>query len=527
MLLFLLFPNHDYSWDVLERTRVLWAWDHAPATHRYYWAHVLELPLARPFHAVFAGQQDPCRGLQAMESLAAGAILGLVYVGTRVRQRPLVAASVVALAGSAFAVWALASRGEERLVGALWLIGSMTLYVREASAAREPRMLRGALVGVVIGLAPLVHLTGLLAPACVALDVAVTGLARLIRRPSGPLAPGAIALGTATCTAVVGLIANFTVCHPGGPVTLGALHQHLALYHHGNVTWRRATTSMVMGDVVHVDYAEVARGLASTISAAGIESWWALPVFLLVAGASWLAAGALLVRDPARRRAAGLYLVVTGLWTLHFLHFEPENPESWLFLWLASMAFLGWSLPPVSPVLGLGLSGVLLVTAVFIVWHDVPFARQLARTGRPEQLAREFEALVKDGDVLLTDDPYWARVHRAFAIKLHRVILLRALLDEQPEPYVADEFVRVREVNGWLAAGRSIWCDATCANALQGKADLGPPITVGDTRFRALRSRLPEPADGGVRGGARSRLGRVRAAPSRRNRPRALPWLGA
>jgi hypothetical protein len=484
---FIAFPSQAFSWDVLERSHVLWTWERALPGSRYFWAHILELPLARPFHVAFATVSHPSEGMQVLESVSAGLIVALVAFIAAGRSGSLVAGVALALpvaVSSGF--WDLASHGEEKVVGALFLLGAATAYLRVTR--NESATASGAvLTGLLWAVAPLVHLTNLILFPYLMVDAAYQAITR--RRLGGGSLRSTVVVGVvAAGTLVPSLFAYVRLTDPTAPPTLQAITRLLLTYHGGNI-------ADVLAPAQPTPWFQLPIGLQATVAT---SSSWGLSIFVTAFSLAVGLAVRALWHIQNERRPALAFVTLSGGWILHFWHYEPWNPESWLALWTGTVLFIGWSVGgllagPGRRALG-PVSAVAVALSVTLLVGNLSWFRSQHGPFESGVIARAFDEKVEPGYILLAGTPLAGRVYRLYCLHRAYAMALLTVLNGMPEGCCTDEFLSAAAVNQKLAGGVPVYADADAARDL-GRAgvELHQEVDLAPRgKFFRVRSKLPE-----------------------------------
>ncbi len=452
-----LVPNRRMSWDVLERSYTLLHWDDASPFVRYFWAHVLELPLARPFAAAASALGRPDRALPWMESLAAGALVaGALVVTARASGRIRYATAASLALAAAGSLWVFAAGGEEKVIGALSLLTALTLALRVVSTGGSATHVSVALAAVSLGLAPLVHLTNLVVYPVVGAMLAVNAFearasrAEMFAALRRPLVMTALAVGLT----LVGLIADEAIANRGVGIERPGLIAHFTRYHGGpNATsW------------AGVDLAAAVTGTAKTVFVRGIR--WPGALTFVAVQALALACAATLFRRGRTRGVALAYLTLAVVWTAHFIRFEPWNPESWFALHLAAGLFSTWAIPILWPARVTLATRVLVVLALTQLALNAPaYARGGARPAAM-RFVDAFDRAAPTPYVMICSDPFMARYMRLYARRAVRVFPVDVLARRAPEDCCAWEYVPVEGLGAFAARGVAIVADRASVERL-------------------------------------------------------------
>lgn len=302
------------SWDVLERSDILAHWSTTPRTHRSFPSHVLELWLARPLHALFAGPGRETAGLRALGSLSVGTLAALLtWVGGRRGGWALVR-SIGCAACICFAAGCLTlgASGEEKMVAATSLCvaaAGLAWLIRDDRAGPW----QAAVVGVACAAAVLVHLTNGVLLVGIAAGVGATWLPGVVQ-PTRPRRSLAVAGIVATGIVVLGYTLLAYRWYPDAPQPFAAAWDAITAYHGPQGVARDGT---------------ITTGWAAVVGAVPGAAW----AFVIVAASPLVLLIARSTRDASQWPLAALAAAATAAWCWNFSTFEPQNPESWLGLW--------------------------------------------------------------------------------------------------------------------------------------------------------------------------------------------------
>ncbi len=434
---FLCMPNRQYSWDVLERSYLLAHWADAPSSHRFYWAHLAELPLARVLDVWLRTPERPAAGLQALESLAAAGLFAFVTrLGWASSGQALHGlAGAIALAGS-LALWWLGAGGEERVVATLALCLAATLWTA-SERGESPRV--WWVVGVAFGTAVVVHLANVVLFLWLSLLAAVRWFARdqptanrsYFARVLVVLSTGAVVVGVSYAVST--------------PIDL----TRLLSYHRPLVDARHSVFSSGIG-------------LAAVVSENAVV---AVVVWLgLIVSHGFVA---VVARRHGQLAPRTFDLWMLGvLWCLHFAFFEPENRESWLALYVGAVALLVWRSGPLVAV-RVWIGGCLATLGLVAIVANIPTITRASTASGLETWVRAFEQHAPAGSVLVTSEGLEARAFRALSSNI-RVVTIDELYPGAVGDAYAGPSASRADVNAWIAAGVAVYCHGFTPERMHG-----------------------------------------------------------
>jgi len=448
--LLLALPNDALTYDVLERSWLLWQWEEAPASHRYFWAHMLELPIARPFHAIFASAADPTAGLRVTECLFAGVILALVFWAARFSDASrLWALACTALCGSAFSLWELAAVGEERVMQVASLLACALVY--EAVRVRSPSRLgwRWLAAGLALGVGVLVHV----ANAVLLPFVVLAGIAHVL---AGSWRARRAAIATSACVGgilLVVMVANslheLAVGAPESPIDGSPLESFL-----------RTVAASSYPDLGHGRGLRLLRwiyvgagGTVSTMPALGATVFGAALVLALAAGLrrAW---GDALWRGPVVTWACLL-----GLWLTNAPRVEPFNPEFWLFAWCFAALGLGAFVSPEGRLRLAAPAAAVLVSVVLLIVNVKVAPSGPAHPGDPTLRAEveAFDAAAEPDCLYFAWEGFESRAYRLLSEKATVVSMSELFGTWLWEDRYTGRRRTLDEVNESIAGGRPLY----------------------------------------------------------------------
>jgi len=355
-------PALQFHWDTLERAyllehplRYLRTWDGSPRSQFLSFAHVLELPLAAGVR-VMTGGGSGLRALCVFEVVAAVSVLlvvGRLVEWWRARtangnRRDALWAALAAQATLAVAIafWRMGSSGEEKILALATQVLFLACFWRAlwfgtlpgAAPARVQRVRRAALVaGIGLAIAILSHLS-----AAVLVPFALLALWWL----PAPWRTGrsAVARGVVAGTAVAGVAYAAVAAWTTHVRTPREFWDYLTFFHRPGGIDFFDTSAAELTAWARLQAAW--NGLGSFFAAPDwARAWVAIALAAAILGSAWWHRRRHGAPDPAWSLLVRHALVLGGLWTAHFLFFEPENPESWTLVATLVIVVAAVSLP--------------------------------------------------------------------------------------------------------------------------------------------------------------------------------------
>lgn len=329
LILYLLLPNVQFSWDVGERSYILQHADqyihpidpYNPVNHFFYFAHILELPTAFLFKYLF--HVSGLTALIIFETLCGFIvwIIGYYFVLRSTGSRFLSLMVVVNIALS-FSYWRYATSGEEKMVQLAALLGFLLMLDRLLYYRRSKKF--AILTGIVGGFAIGYHLMNLvIIPTLVITLVAILLLehdkecVRLIIYVGAAVASisAAIILPAAFLSRVrdlKGLILFFTFYHRESGVNFFNPNQEPIV--------------------------ELFMKMFTGISQVFTPDIRLMILFSIIYAIIFLTSFYYLTREK-RFMAIALssYCII---WVGHFIFYQPNNSENWLSLFVILLVYL-------------------------------------------------------------------------------------------------------------------------------------------------------------------------------------------
>jgi hypothetical protein len=444
LVLGLSFGSRQFHWDTLERASLIEApaaylhsWDGSPRSQFLSFAHVLELPLASLVRLASGGAS----GMQALivfEALCAAAALFLFGVLIRSRGADVSVAFVAQAAlACSWGFWKMGTSGEERILGLVALLAFLAVFWQQLRTGRWSVGVAGTLA-----FAILCHLSN-----AVLVPFALIGLLLLPKAQRVHRRRALRAIGAGSLVAFVGyaIVAAWTT----GVRTPVQFWDYLTFFHRD--TGNDFFTVSFAAESLHRSWEGLRRFFAAPV-------WIGrLTIGMLLLAVAW---------GGSRRRGRGLslqsrhLLLLSLLWSLHFVFYEPANIESWTVVATALLIGAAWSLPRRRQSLLLGVVAVLL-----LVGNIASFRR----LHRPMPLQHELQvvtAVSAPGDIILMGGGIQngrplrgslaTRYFLAFEKQRTIVSLYDILQITQPE-FWDRPIGSVQELQAQIDAGRRVW----------------------------------------------------------------------
>ena len=448
LVLGLSFGSRQFHWDTLERAYLLEhyqsflkSWDGSPRSQFLSFAHVLELPLAAVVRVVLRSASG-MQTLIVFEALCAA--LALLLVGRMILHRtggPFTALAAQAVLACCWGFWKMGTSGEERILGLATLLLFLSAFWHALHAGKRTIWVSFTLV-----LAILSHLSnGVLVPfALLALLLLPESLRAHRRRVSVSIVMGA------GCSALLyAAVAAWTTAAR----TPGELWEYLTFFHRdtGNNFLVMSHWRQHAHDMVH-----------------GLRLFLAEPRF---AGLLALATLVLLLLWAARRRQTLLasmesrqLLLLAGLWSLHFIFYEPGNIESWTVVVTCLIVGVAFALPSSRHAWWLASIALLLGTANATPFHRLHQPMSLALYHRQLQSASAPHDIILLGGGIQQERPLQGSLTTRFFLAHERDRTIVSLYDvlqiTQPE-YWGRPIASVEALQQQIDAGRHVWFPAS------------------------------------------------------------------
>jgi hypothetical protein len=436
LAVYVVLGHREPSWDVLERSYVLEHWTNAPATHRYFRAHLLELPLARPFHAPFASGDAPTLGLRSLGSACAALVAAATFaLGRWLGHSRTFLLAVVMLQTVAWGMWKLGSGGEEKMLAAAWAMGGLVAYGWLRSRPVY-RWTNAVAVGSVFSVAILMHLINgvLVLGAVFAALVAVWVEPRVERRRTWREL--ALIVAVAVLVSLVGYAVAARLWFPEVESPEVTALDSILRYHR----------TPAPAPVPRGALAAVLHGWSDAVAPGPVG----VVVFVAVLAVGILGGGAR-ARQGTRLRMPWILAAGTLLgWGGHFASFEPWNGESWLYPWVLGTVGLAMFTPQRAQKLGTLPVGI----AVALVLLGNGEAYRSGRETRAKAWSEGVQTACGLESMVIVANGLRARALRLFAPQL-RVVAIAELFG-RAEPYVGRAPISPGEVNAHFKMGGGV-----------------------------------------------------------------------
>jgi hypothetical protein len=388
-----LYGSRQFSFDTLERGYLLEhpgaflkSWDGSERSQFFFFAHPLELPCAWLLGRAlpFLHGHDTMRASGLVASGVALFMLGaLVWMVTRSGARSVVAQLAL---GTCIGFWIIGTVGEERAPALATQLLALWCFWRTLATGRG-----AAWVAVTLPLAILMHLTG-------AVLVPFAALVLLLPRrpPATPRRALAIAVASGAAVALSALVL-IAVCTTHVR-SVGSFLSYATFYH------RVSGNNFFELSGVHDPEPRLQRTFFGITGFFAGFQWSRLLVL------SWLGA-TIAIGAIARRPASASSIesppplsigtallhcaILAGLWTAHFLFYEPQHYDSWTLL--ATSLLLAAALLA-RPLLGYFIFALLPAMLVAV---NIPHYRFQHQPLTLEASLRNLRAVSRPQDILL------------------------------------------------------------------------------------------------------------------------------
>ncbi len=455
LLLFLcnLSRNHSYAvWDVIERGCFLKHQSEAPPWGIFFFAHMLEIPLAAGLGKCLPWIREPIMLLQILESIFGALLTLLLYdLCMAVSRRRLLALGALGLLISAFGFWRMTTSGEEKIITAFFITLFISLYFPFRTTYSTPGVGRPALVilsGIILGISAMIHLMALILWPLIALCIAFGRCGFRCSR-FGTAESVLIALiGFVLLSSVCGLVAYFCYgLESPGDIARGLLWYHSPKYsywyfsqppHQRNILDNIKQSFIGIEKVVFAERVAIRHGSGLRLA------------LLAVLLASAIAAVRNLRTNPLIMSCT-IYL---ALWGAFFIFYEPGNPESWIaaypcFLILAS-SLLALHSPRVIRVGECALIGAVLL----VLRLNWPAYASLGRYSNTELFARTLDEMVPAESVVIVGNGEEQRYVRYCS---HRRVILAHHLESGKTDWFDTAKINGRGIMSRLTRNRPVY----------------------------------------------------------------------
>ena len=455
LLLFLcnLSRNHSYAvWDVIERACFLKYQSEAPPWGIFFFAHMLEIPLAAGLGKCLPWIREPIMLLQILECMFGALLTLLLYdLCMTVSRRHLLSLGASGLLVSAFAFWRMTTSGEEKIITAFFITLFISLYFPFHALSETPGISRPALIilsGIVLGVSALIHLMALILWPLIALCIALGR--RGFRCSRFGMAESIVValIGFVLLASVYGFVA-YSCYGLESPrdIARGLLSYHgpkFSYWYFSQPPHERSIFDNVKKSLIGIERVVFAERVVNRYGSG-------LGLTLLAVILSAAIAAARNLRTNPLIMPCTVFLI---LWGAFFIFYEPDNPESWIgaypcFLILAS-SLLALHAPRVIRAGECALIGAV----VLVLWLNCPAYASLGRYNNAELSARALDGMVPPGAVVIVGNGAEQRYARYCS---HRRVILAHHLESGKTDWFDTAKINGRGIMSRLTHNRPVY----------------------------------------------------------------------
>jgi len=455
IILFLCNLSRDYSWDVMERACFLKYPSEAPAWGLFFFAHLLEIPLAAGLGRLLPLVSEPVVLLQILECFFGALLVLLLYdFCVAITGGLLLPLLVAGILPASFGFWRMATAGEEKVLAAFFItlfLYLFMLYPRDERARKTTPRAPALCVGFVLGLASLAHLMALILWPFVLIVIVLKrwGLKGL-RFGIGDSIVIAL-VGLIIFVSVVAIIAVFYYgLHSPQEILKGLLTYHsprFPFWYFAQPAQYRSLLGNLRKSVI---------GMERVIFPDGVVNRHARGMALLIAPVLLCTIIAAL-KHARKNPLIPLFTVFLILWACTYLFYEPRNPESWICAYppfLLLVCTLATTSRPASRRL---TTSAFLVALSLLLLVNSRYYGALRLPGPLELCARALDATVPRGAVIVVGDGLEQRYIRYFS---HRELMLSDHLQSGKFDWFDTGRINAQEFRIRLNEGRPVYATA-------------------------------------------------------------------
>lgn len=413
LLLFLCNLSRNYSWDVMERACFLKYQSEAPPWGLFFFAHLLEIPLAAGIGHLLPFAREPVVLLQTLECLFGALLVLLLYdFCVAITGRRFLSVLVASILPASFGFWRMVTAGEEKVLAAFSITLFLYMFIflpRDERAGKTASLVPTLYVGIVLGLASLMHLMALILWPFI-LIVIVLQRCGLTGVRFGIADCIIIALvGLLIFVSIVGIVAVFYYgIHNPQEILKGLLTYHnpkFTFWYFAQPAQHRSLMDNLHKSII---------GIARVVLPDGVVNHHARSVALLVVTAL-LCAGIAAAKYSRRNPLIPVFTVFLILWAATYLFYEPRNPESWICAYPCFLLLMCTLATRAGPALRPLAAPAFLLLLALILPVNSRYYSALRVPSPLELCARSLDAAVPPGAVVVVGDGVEQRYVRYFS----------------------------------------------------------------------------------------------------------------
>ena len=455
LLLFLCNLSRDYSWDVMERACFLKYQSEAPPWGLFFFAHLLEIPLAAGLGHLLPFVGEPVALLQILECFFAALLVLLLYdFCVAVAGRRFLSLLIAGMLPASFGFWRMATAGEEKVLAAFFITLFLYMYAFYPQDERRRKTVQIApalFVGFALGLASLAHLMALILWPFI-LIVLILRRCGLKGLRFGIAESILIALvGLLIFVSAVGIVGVFYYdLHNPQDILKGLLTYHspaFPFWYFAQPAQHRSVPGNLCKSVI---------GMERVIVPDGVVNRHARCMALLIALVI-PCTGIAALKHARKNPLIPLFMVFLILWAAAYLFYEPRNPESWICAYPCFLLLICALATVARPPLRRIVESLSLVTLVTVLLVNSRYYGALRVPSALELCARSLDATVTPGAVIVVGDGIEQRYARYFS---HCGLILSDHLQSGKFDWFDTGRISARELRERLNAGRPIYATA-------------------------------------------------------------------